>query len=106
MSSKKSKSSETALPNMRPRFGRLAAAIAYSGICRSKLYEQAARTPNLFKKNGTAILVDFDLLDEVLDQLPAAKIKPKSVSSRHFDGKAAARPVGRPGADAERNTPQ
>lgn len=60
----------------RPRFGRLNAAMTYSGIGRSRLYELAAATPGLFKKNGKATVVDFDLLDRVLDRLPAATLKP------------------------------
>jgi hypothetical protein len=62
--------------HIRPRFARLATAIDYSGVCRSKLYIAAAEHPGLFRKNGTAIVVDFDILDRVLDQLPVAKIKP------------------------------
>jgi hypothetical protein len=55
--------------------------VAYSGISRSKLYEAAAVTPGLFKKNGAATLVDFDVLDHLLDALPAADIRaPKGAS--------------------------
>jgi hypothetical protein len=63
---------------VRPRFGRISAAVEYSGLGRSVLYIKAAERPGLFRKNGTANLVDFDILDQVLDELPAAKIKPPS----------------------------
>jgi hypothetical protein len=79
MPSLKHKSEEAGLA-ARPRFGRLATAIAYSGIGRSSLYNFAAQTPGLFRKNGVAIIVDFDVLDKVLDELPLAKIKPKSAT--------------------------
>jgi hypothetical protein len=59
----------------RPRLGRISTATAYSGVSRSRLYELAAVTPGLFRKNGTATVVDFDVLDRVLDALPHAKIK-------------------------------
>ena len=59
-------------PRLRPRFGRIPAAVAYSGISKSSLYELRAQTPKLFRKNGTATLVDFDVLDELLDALPIA----------------------------------
>lgn len=58
---------------LRPRFGRIPAAVAYSGISKSALYELRAQAPKLFRKNGTATLVDFDVLDAVLDALPIAK---------------------------------
>jgi hypothetical protein len=59
----------------RPRFGRLPAATAHSGISRSGLYEYAEKWPGLFVKNGKATLVNFDVLDTLLDSLPPATIK-------------------------------
>jgi hypothetical protein len=59
----------------RPRFGRIPIAESYSGVSRSRLYELAAATPGLFRKNGTATIVDFDVLDQILDSLPHAEIK-------------------------------
>jgi hypothetical protein len=56
----------------RPRFGKIQAAIAYSGIGRSKLYDEAKKRTGLFRKNGAATVVDFDILDIVLDELPLA----------------------------------
>jgi hypothetical protein len=61
------------------RAGRLRDAVAYSGIGRSKLYELATRHPGLFKKNGKAILVDFRVLDQILDTLPVAKIEGRTI---------------------------
>jgi hypothetical protein len=63
----------------RPRFGRIPAARIYSGLGRSSLYQLAGMTPGLFKKHGKSTLVDFDVLDRILDALPAAIIsKPRT----------------------------
>jgi hypothetical protein len=66
----------------RPRFGRLMAATQYSGLSRATLYLKAPRYPGLFRKNGSATLVDFSVLDQILDDLPVAKIKPATRASR------------------------
>jgi hypothetical protein len=63
-------------PFHRPRFGRIPMAMAYAGIGRTRLYDFAGKNPGLFRKNGVATLVDFDRLDEILEALPAANIKP------------------------------
>jgi hypothetical protein len=60
----------------RPRMGSIKLAMLYSGKCRSVLYDDAAKNPGLFKKDGHATRVDFDVLDKILDDLPTAKIKP------------------------------
>jgi hypothetical protein len=65
---------EPSPPRQRPRFGRIPAALVYSGASRSGLYEWAAKYPGLFRKNGAATLVDFDVLDMILDGLPVAEI--------------------------------
>jgi hypothetical protein len=63
----------------RPRFGRVPKAQKYSGLGRGKPYEIAAENPGLFRKCGDQItLVDFDLLDQILADLPAAEISKKS----------------------------
>ena len=59
----------------RPRFGKIPAAMHYSGFGRSKLYEVAADHPGLFRKSGVTTLVDFEILDEILNSLPVAVIK-------------------------------
>ena len=59
---------------VRPRFGKLPTAVAYSGRSRTRLYEWAEKYKGLFKKDGASTLVDFDILDEILDQLPDAVI--------------------------------
>ena len=74
----KPKNGEANAQPARPRFGRLPAATAYSGISRSSLYIAAGKTPGLFRKNGAAIVVDFDVLDRLLDDLPLARIKPRN----------------------------
>jgi hypothetical protein len=69
---------------VRPRFGRLSTATDYSGLGRSKLYLAADKHPDLFRKHGSATIVDFDVLDKILDALPVGKMKP-----RHVHGKRA-----------------
>jgi hypothetical protein len=56
--------------------------MAYSGFGRMKLYAEAAANPNLFRKAGAATLVDFDVLDLILDHLPPAKISPPKSRNR------------------------
>jgi hypothetical protein len=60
----------------RPRAGRITDAVAHSGVSRARLYEWAARYPELFKKNGKSVIVDYDVLDRIIDALPQAAIKP------------------------------
>ena len=59
---------------VRPRLGKIPAATAYSGRSRTRLYQWAEQHEGLFKKDGASTLVDFDILDEILDQLPVAVI--------------------------------
>jgi hypothetical protein len=59
----------------RPRFGRMPSAIEYSGLSRSRLYELAAVTNGLFRKQGRSTLIDFAVLDQLLEALPAAELK-------------------------------
>lgn len=56
------------------RFGKIPAAVEYSGVSRATLYSWAARHEGLFVKNGAATIVNFDRLDRILDALPLAKI--------------------------------
>jgi hypothetical protein len=63
-------------PTSRRRFGKLPAATEYSALSRATLYELAPKYPGLFKKNGAATIIDFNILDTILDELPIAKIKP------------------------------
>jgi hypothetical protein len=60
---------------LRPRTGKIPAAVQYSGIGRSSLYEIAAEHEGLFIKFRDSTLVNFDKLDEIIDSLPPAKIK-------------------------------
>jgi hypothetical protein len=59
----------------RPRSGKIPAAIRYSGIGRSSLYELASEHEKLFVKFGRSTLVNFDELDRILSELPAAQLK-------------------------------
>jgi hypothetical protein len=65
----------------RPRFGKIAAATAYSGRSKSRIYEWAGQYVGLIVKDGASSLVDFDRLDEILNTLPPAKIKPRKTTS-------------------------
>jgi hypothetical protein len=48
---------------------------------RSRLYEWARERPELFRKNGSATVTDFDVLDEILDELPVADLKAARIAS-------------------------
>jgi hypothetical protein len=61
--------------SMRPRFGRIPTAVAYSGVGRSSLYELAAKHAGLFRKHGKAVLVDLEMLDQLVLAMPAAEIR-------------------------------
>jgi hypothetical protein len=61
--------------SLRPRFGRIPQALSYAAISRSRLYEWARARPTLIRKNGSASIVDFDILDAILDDLPLADLK-------------------------------
>jgi hypothetical protein len=67
----------------RQRSGRIPAAVHRSGLSRSTLYELAPKWPGLFRKNGAATIVDFDVLDRIIDQLPIAEIKPARRKRSH-----------------------
>ena len=60
---------------LRPRFGRVNEALSYAAVSRSRLYEWGRKQPKLFRKNGSASLIDFDVLDRILDDLPVADLK-------------------------------
>jgi hypothetical protein len=59
----------------RPRSGRLRDASARYGWSRSVWYELAVKHPGLLKKRGAATIVDYDIADRIVDELPAAQIK-------------------------------
>lgn len=73
---------ESTKQSVRPRFGKLPTAVAYSGRSRTRLYEWAEKYKGLFKKDGASTLVDFDILDEILDELPIAVIKVSTDAGR------------------------
>jgi hypothetical protein len=62
-------------PRLGRRFGSISAAVDYSGRSRSRLYQLAPKYPGLFRKDGKSTIVDFSILDAILDDLPVAKIK-------------------------------
>jgi hypothetical protein len=61
-------------------FGRIPEAIARSGLSKGSLYNLAAKHPGLFRKMGSATIVDFRILNEVLDALPAAELTPSDAA--------------------------
>jgi hypothetical protein len=61
--------------SLRPRFGSIWRAVDYSGRSRARLYQLAANHEGLFRKDGRSTIVDFSVLDQILDKLPVAKIK-------------------------------
>jgi hypothetical protein len=65
----------TSTAGPRPRVGTIPTACSYSGRSRSRLYQWAAKHPDLFVKDGKSTLVVFAVLDRILDGLPVAKIK-------------------------------
>jgi hypothetical protein len=61
--------------SIRPRTGKIPDAVEYSGIGRSSLYELAPQYEGLFVKFRDSTLVNFEVLDRIIDELPPAKIK-------------------------------
>jgi hypothetical protein len=72
--------------NFRPRMGKIPAAISYSGRSRSQLYKWAAEHAGLFRKDGVSTLVDFNILDEILNALPVAEIRPAAKNTIRSEG--------------------
>jgi len=62
---------------IRPKYGKIPTAEQYSGRSRRRLYQLAAQHKGLFRKDGASTIVDFDVLDSILDNLPVADIKPR-----------------------------
>ncbi len=56
------------------RWGRIPIAENRSGLRRGALYKLAGKHRGLFKKAGTATIVDLVLLDEIIASLPDAEI--------------------------------
>jgi len=78
MSKKKRVARKRALPSRIPipgqRFGSIPQACNYGGFGRSKLYDLAARNPGLMRKLDAKSVIDFSVLDRILDALPPASI--------------------------------
>jgi hypothetical protein len=60
----------------RPRSGRIKDAERRYGVGRTKWYEWAALYHGLMLKVGTASIIDYDVADQIIDQLPDAGIDP------------------------------
>lgn len=66
-----------------PRFMRLAGAITYSGLNRTRLYRLIADGAVIARKAGKATLIERESLDRHLDGLPNAEIRlPGSASKQ------------------------
>ena len=64
------------------RFGRIPVATAESGLSRSALYLLAARYKGLFKKAGSATIVDLNMLGDIIAGLPDADINVSDDASK------------------------
>jgi hypothetical protein len=65
----------TSTAGPRPRLGTIPSAVNYSGRSRSRLYQLAPKHPGLFVKDGKSTLVNFVILDQIIDEFPVAEIK-------------------------------
>jgi hypothetical protein len=54
--------------------GKMPAAVAYSGRSKSRIYEWGQQFPELFRKDGASTLIDFNVLDRILDSLPIKSV--------------------------------
>jgi hypothetical protein len=61
-----------------PRWGRISQAVERSGVRRGKLYQLGAQHAGLFRKLDSVTLVDLQMLDEILAELPAAELNTKT----------------------------
>src|SRR2546426_11345947 len=61
-------------PQSPAKWGRILAAQQRSGLSRRKLYYIAEQHVGLFRKAGSATLVNLQFLDEILGALPPASI--------------------------------
>jgi hypothetical protein len=70
------------------RFGSISAATATFGIGRSSLYLLAAKHPTLLRKFGAKSLVDYGVLQDIVNALPtgASKIRVRKAKPRKFGG--------------------
>jgi hypothetical protein len=66
---------------MSKRFGTIPQAVDYSARSRSRLYQLAAKHEGLFRKDGKSTIVDFAILDRILDSLPVARIKDAGIEA-------------------------
>jgi hypothetical protein len=73
----------------RPRWGTVKKANAEYSIGKTEIYETAKKHPKLLRKWGNKTLVDFDVLDEIMDKLPVAELRP--IAHIHGDPKVLAK---------------
>ena len=74
-------------PRIGPRWGTIKEAVGSRPTSRSKLYVLGGEHPDLFRKNGRSTIVDLWLLDDIIEALPRAQIRP-SISTRIAERKS------------------
>ena len=70
-------------PTRAHRFGRIPVATAESGLSRSALYGLATQHKGLFKKAGSATIVDLNMLVDIIAELPDADINISASKLQH-----------------------
>ena len=75
-------SGENSLRRPHRRFGRIPVATAESGLSRSALYGLATKHKGLFKKAGSATIVDLNMLGDIIAELPDADINSSDGASK------------------------
>jgi hypothetical protein len=70
-----------------PRYAKVKTTVADGPISRTGLYELAGLHPGLFIKLGHSTLVNLDRLEEILSQLPPARIKAPAATREHSKDK-------------------
>jgi hypothetical protein len=79
----------------RPRAGGVEDAVLYCGVSRASIYNAGARHPGLLKKWNGRTIVDFDILDSIIDALPVGPAKPMPRLSRRGKSQNSGSPLNR-----------
>jgi predicted DNA-binding transcriptional regulator AlpA len=72
------------MTDIAPRYGSINQAVQTFGVGRSSLYVLASKHPALIKKFGKKSLVDYGVLQDIINDLPTgvAKIRIRNAKSR------------------------
>jgi hypothetical protein len=76
----------------RPRFGSINAAVATYSIGRSSIYELAREHHDLFVKFRTKTLVDYGVMDRIVDALPRGRSPRIKTGARRKHSEQRAKP--------------